>query len=127
MLVDAIRREAVAGVRWLADQPEGGQLIELSVMPGHEALLGPPTALLLHHMSRPGQPLWMRVELSDQMRNLWIEQLGATGHGEQVLMGRSVWRRQPPTPAWEAARRLEAMLEPFQPRRRTLPTPVGPR
>ena len=127
MLVDAIRREAVAGVRWLADQPEGGQLIELSVMPGHEALLGPPTALLLHHMSRPGQPLWMRVELSDQMRNLWIEQLGATGHGEQVLMGRSVWRRQPPTPAREAARRLEAMLEPFQPRRRTLPTPVGPR
>jgi hypothetical protein len=69
----------------------------------------------------------MRVELSDQMRNLWIEQLGATGHGEQVLMGRSVWRRQPPTPAREAARRLEAMLEPFQPRRRTLPTPVGPR
>lgn len=127
MLVDAVRREAVAGIRWLADQPEGGQLIELSVMPGREDLLGAPTALLLHRLSRPGQPLWLRVELSDRVRHLWLEQLAATGHGEQVLMGRSLWRRQPSTPAREATRRLEAMLEPFQPRRRTLPTPVGPR
>jgi hypothetical protein len=69
----------------------------------------------------------LRVELSDRVRHLWLEQLGAQGHGEQVLMGRSLWRRQPSPPAREAARRLEAILEPFQPRRRTLPTPVGPR
>jgi hypothetical protein len=127
MLVDANRREVVAGVRWLADQPEGGHLVELSVMPGRDQLLGSPTALLLHRVSRPGQPLWLRVEISDRVRNLWLEQLGATGHGEQVLMGRSLWRRSPAAPAREAARRLEAMLEPFQPRRRTLPTPVIPR
>jgi hypothetical protein len=58
----------------------------------------------------------------------WMQQRGAEPRGERVLMARSVWRRQElPAPARTAARRLEAMLEQLQPRRRPLPTPVGHR
>ena len=41
-------------------------------------------------------------------------------------MASSVWRRQEPQTARKAVRRLAAVLEQFQPRRRPLPTPVGP-
>jgi hypothetical protein len=42
-------------------------------------------------------------------------------------MARSVWHRQESLPAERAARRLGAVLEQLQPRRRPLPTPAGQR
>lgn len=126
LLVDPSRNEAVAGVRWLADHPGGGQEVELSLHPGWGHLLGAATELLLRRIAGGGGALWLQSDVEDGDRQLWLEQLGAEAQGEQVLMARSVWRRQEWQPARRAARRLEAVLEQFQPRRRPVPTPVGP-
>ncbi|MFN5119637.1 MAG: hypothetical protein ACK5JJ_16240 [Cyanobacteriota bacterium] len=126
ILVNPSRNEAVAGIRWLNDHPAGGHQVELSIHPGWGHLLGPATGLLLQRMAE-GQPLWLHSEVGDQELCLWLEQIGAEAHGEQVLMARSVWRRQEGQPAQRAARRLEAVLEQLQPRRPPLPTPVGQR
>jgi len=126
LLVDTIRNEAVAGVRWLADQPEGGQRVEFALHPAWLHLLGPAGELLLRRYAAPGSTLWLVSDIADSARHDWLQQLGAELQGEQVLMARSVWRRHGLQPAERAARRLEAVLEQFQPRRRPLPTPVGP-
>jgi len=127
MLIDTTRNEAVAGARWQADHPAGGQVVELSLHPGWGHLLGTPTELLLRRLAGTGSVLWLHSEVGDAPRHAWLEALGAETHGEQVLMARSVWRRQEWQPAQRAARRLGAVLEQFQPRRRPLPTPVGQR
>ncbi len=125
MLVDAVRNEAVAGVRLLDEPPGGGQAVELSVHPGWGHLLGPAAESLLHRIGRGGG-LWLRCEVGDDDRQQWLRALGAEAHGEEVLMARSVWRRQEGQPAKRAARRIEAVLEQLQPRRRPMPTPSGP-
>lgn len=126
MLVDAVRNEAVAGVRLLDEHPGGGQAVELSVHPGWGHLLGPAAESLLHRIGRGGGGLWLRCEVGDDDRQQWLRVLGAEAHGEEVLMARSVWRRQEGQPAKRAARRIEAVLEQLQPRRRPMPTPSGP-
>ncbi|WP_371734101.1 hypothetical protein [Synechococcus sp. CCY 9618] len=126
MLVDAVRNEAVAGVRWLDEHPGGGRMVELSVHPGWGHLLGTAAESLLHRIGRDGTCLWLRCEVSDGARQAWLQALGAEAHGEEVLMARSVWRRQEGQPAQRAARRIGAVLEQLQPRRRPMPTPSGP-
>ncbi len=126
MLVDPNRNEAVAGVRWLSDHPAGGHLVELSLHPGWSHLLGPATELLLRRLADGEETLWLHSEVGDLARHDWLSRLGAEPQGEQVLMARSVWRRQEGPVTHRAARRLEAVLEQLQPRRRPLPTPVGP-
>ena len=126
MLVDTSRNEAVAGVRWLADQPGGGQQVEFTLHPAWLHLLGPAGEILLRRYAAAGSTLWLVSDGADTARHDWLKQLGADPQREQVLMARSVWRRHGPQPAQKAARRLEAVLEQFQPRRRPLPTPVGP-
>ena len=126
LLVDTNRNEAVAGVRWLADQPGGGQRVEFTLHPAWLQLLGPAGELLLRRYAPPGSSLWLVSDGADSARHDWLQRLGAEPQGEQVLMARSVWRRHGPQPAERAARRIEAVLEQFQPRRRPLPTPVGP-
>jgi hypothetical protein len=129
MLVDRGRNEAVLGARWQADHAAGGSVIELSVHPGWSHLLGGAAELLLHRLageSGMGSRLWIPCEVGDAPRQGWLAQLGAERHGEQVLMARSVWRRQEWQTAPRVASRLSAVLERLQPRRRPLPTPVGP-
>jgi len=126
MLVDAVRKEAVAGVRRLEEHPGGGLAVELSIHPGWGQLLGPAAEALLRRIGRGGRCLWLRCEATDADRQRWLESLGAEPHGEEVLMARSVWRRQEGQPARRAAGRIEAVLEQLQPRRRPLPTPSGP-
>ncbi|MEB3360549.1 MAG: hypothetical protein VKI42_00300 [Synechococcaceae cyanobacterium] len=129
MLVDRGRNEAVLGARWQADHPAGGSVIELSVHPGWSHLLGGAAELLLHRLageSGMGSRLWIPCEVGDEPRQGWLAQLDAVRHGEQVLMARSVWRRQEWQTAPRVASRLSAVLERLQPRRRPLPTPVGP-
>ena len=125
MLLDPGRNEAVAAVRWLADRHDGGQRIELSVHPLWQHLLGSPCERLLQVCSAGHTPLWLTSEVGDQPRHDWLSGLGAEARQEEVLMARSVWRRQGATRAGLGVRRLEAVLEQFQPRRRPLPTPVG--
>jgi len=128
MLVDPSRNQAVAGVRRLEEHPGGGHRVELSVHPGWGHLLGPATERLLRQIATHStEALWLQSEAGDEARCDWLEGLGAEPRGEQVLMARSVWRRQEGQGARSAARRIEAVLEQLQPRRRPLPTPVVPR
>lgn len=127
LLIDPERNEAVAAVRWLADHPAGGLLVELSVHPGWSHLLGAPTELLLRSLATSGQPLWLPSEIGDAPRQTWLESLGASEQGDEVLMARSVWRRQEGTVSLRAAQRLGAVLEQLQPGRRPVPTPVAQR
>ena len=128
MLVDPARREAVAGARWLTDPPHGGHQVEFTLHPGWSHLLGPATERLLLELVQGESPLWLLSEVGDTERQAWLESLGAEACGEQVLMARSVWRRQELQPLrGSARRRLAAMLEPFQPRRQPIPSPFTPR
>ncbi len=124
MLVDPSRREAVAGARLLSDHPAGGHLVEFTVHPGWSHLLGAPTERLLRELARGDGNLWLLSEAGDGERRGWLESLQAEACGEQVLMARSVWRRQELQPLrGSARRRLAAVLEQFQPRRQPLPSP----
>ena len=128
LLCDPSRNQAVAGVRWLADRPGGGQLVELSVHPGHRHLIGSAAELLLRRFAAaaPRPELWLTSEVADAERQAWLASLAAEAEAEQVLMARSVWRRQGARAPVGAARRLEAVLEQLQPRRQPIPTPAGP-
>jgi hypothetical protein len=127
LLIDGERNEAVAGARWLAPHPAGGQRIELNVHPGWSSLLGPACELLLRRLARNGEPLWLHTPGDDSARQHWLEQIGAQEQGEEVLMARSLWRRQEGQSSLNPARRLSAVLETLQPGRRSVPTPIGPR
>jgi hypothetical protein len=131
LLLDAARNQAVAGLRWLGEHPGGGHDLELTVHPGWNNLIGAGTDRLLaqaHQALGSSDPLWLRTDVGHRELESWLQKRGAEPLGERVLMARSVWRRQElPAPARQAARRLEAMLEQLQPRRRPMPTPVGPR
>jgi len=127
LLVDHDRNEAVAAIRHQIHHPEVGMVAELSLQPGRDDLLGPAGAWLLHRLARAGTPLVLRTDRDDVQRRAWLETLGASLLGEQVLMARTVWRRQEVQPARQASRRLEAMLEPWKPSPRSLPTPAGQR
>ncbi|MFN9660021.1 MAG: hypothetical protein ACK6BC_06540, partial [Cyanobacteriota bacterium] len=83
--------------------------------------------LVLHRLARVNRPLVLRADRYDQARHAWLESLGASLLGEQILMARTVWRRQEVQPARQASLRLEAMLDPWTPAPRSLPTPAGQR
>jgi hypothetical protein len=127
LLLDGSRNEAVAAIRHQIHHPEVGVVAELSLQPGREDLYGSPSAWLLHRMAKPSAQLILRVDREDDARRLWLESLGATLLGEQLLLARSVWRRQETQPARQGALRLEAMLDQWKPSPRSLPTPVGQR
>lgn len=126
MLVDSNRREAVAGLRWLSDHPEGGARLEFSLHPGWPQLLGAPCELLLRSAQVGTAPLWLASEAGDRLRRDWLLQLGAEPLEEEVLMARSVWRRQERRRGLPGVVRMQALLEQLQPRRRPLPTPILP-
>ncbi len=128
MLIDPGRREAVAAVRLLMEHPAGGQQVEFSVHPGWSHLLGAATERLLYELAGASGTLWLPSEVGDVARQAWLESLGAEACGEQVLMARSVWRRQEWQPLHGSARRrLAAVLEQLQPRRQPVPSPFTPR
>ncbi|MFN9619001.1 MAG: hypothetical protein ACK55X_04730, partial [Synechococcaceae cyanobacterium] len=77
---------------------------------------------------RGAAPLWLLSEVGDADRHAWLASLGAELQGEQVLMARSVWRRQEWQPRQGLARRrLAAGLEQLQPRRQPVPSPFARR
>ncbi|MFO7628152.1 MAG: hypothetical protein R6W06_01275 [Prochlorococcaceae cyanobacterium] len=123
MLVDQARSQAVAGIRKLRLHPQGGLELELTVHPLWSQLVGEPCEALLRRLAPAAQTIWLRCEDNDTRRHQWLASIGAEIHGEQMLMARSVWRRQDPQPTQQAARRIEAVLAQLQPGRRSLPTP----
>lgn len=128
LLIDGERNEAVAAVRWVADHPAGGERVELSVHPGWSRLYGAPTEQLLRSLTTGDRPLWISAEVADSVRHDWLLEVGAEEQGEEVLMARTVWRRQEGSVALRPAQRLGAVLERLQqPGRRPVPTPLAPR
>jgi hypothetical protein len=128
LLVDPNRSQAVAAARWTGDHAGGGHDLEVTLHEGWEHLLGSATEALLRHTAARlgGGSLWLRCDVRDQARQAWLQRLGAEPRGERVLMARSVWRRPTQPAVAHSGRRIEAVLEQLQPRRRPLPTPVGP-
>ena len=128
LLVDPSRGQAVAAARWTGEHAGGGHDIELTLQEGWQHLMGNGAEVLLHHAARHlgGEGLWLRSDVRDQARQRWLERLGADHRGERVLMARSVWSRPAQPMGLRSSSRIEAMLEQLQPRRRPLPTPVGP-
>lgn len=127
LLLDGSRNEAVAAIRHQLHRPEVGLVAELSLQPGREDLYGAASEWLLHRLAKPGASLVLRADREDESRRAWLESLGARLLGEQILMARTVWRRQEAQPARQAALRLEAMLEQWKPAPGSLPTPAGQR
>lgn len=127
LLLDPSRNQAVAAARWTGEHAGGGHDVELTIQEGWEQLLGGGAELLLRQLAQRlgGEALWLRCDGRDRAREAWLQRLGACHRGERVLMARSVWSR-PAQPAQRSSGRLEAVLEQLQPRRRPLPTPVGP-
>ena len=126
MLVDASRNMAVAGLRWIADEPGGETLLEFSLHPGWRHLLGPPCELLMKRARSALGSLRLRCDVTDLELQSWLEQLGAVEHGDEVLMARSVWKRQERRAARRGVPRLDTVLEQLQPRRRPMPSPANP-
>ena len=127
LLLDVSRKEAVAALRLQIHHPEVGMVAELSLQPGRDDLYGAPSAWLLHRLAKPGHSLVLRSDREDQARQAWLESFGCTLLGEQILLARTVWRRQEAQPARQAALRLEAMLDQWKPSPGSLPTPAGQR
>ncbi|WP_398334822.1 hypothetical protein [Vulcanococcus sp.] len=125
MLVDANRRQAVAGARRLRLGQRPVVEIELSLHPGWGHLLGAPLQLLLEQAAAGAAQVLVRCDNLDAERAAWLQDLGMAPEGEEVLMARSVWRRHAPQQTQAMAQRLEAVLGQLQPRQRPIPTPLG--
>ena len=125
LLVDTNRQVAVAAVRRLRRSSAGLSEVELTLHPGWKHLVGSPLEQLLLAATAGSGACLIRSDLLASELNGWLHQLGLERLGEQVLLGRSVWRRQSPQINDAMARRLEAVVAQWQPRRRPLPTPLG--
>ena len=128
LLVDTNRQVAVAAVRRLRRlrrSSSGLPEVELTLHPGWQHLVGSPLEQLLLAATAGSGACLIRSDLLASELNGWLHQLGLERLGEQVLLGRSVWRRQSPQINDAMARRLEAVVAQWQPRRRPLPTPLG--
>ena len=125
LLVDTNRQVAVAAVRRLRRSSAGLSEVELTLHPGWKHLVGSPLEQLLLAATAGSGACLIRSDLLSGELNGWLHQLGLERLGEQVLLGRSVWRRQSPQINDAMARRLEAVVAQWQPRRRPLPTPLG--
>ena len=99
--------------------------VELTLHPGWQHLIGGPLEQLLLAATAGSGACLIRSDLLDGELNGWLHQLGLERLGEAVLLGRSVWRRQIPQTNDAMARRLEAVVAQWQPRRRPMPTPLG--
>ena len=125
LLVDTNRQTAVAAVRRLRRCSAALPEVELTLHPGWKHLVGPPLEQLLLAATAGSGACLIRSDLLASELNGWLHQLGLERLGEEVLLGRSVWRRQIPQATDAMARRLEAVVAQWQPRRRPLPTPLG--
>ena len=125
LLVDTNRQAAVAAVRRLRRCSAGLPEVELTLHPGWQHLIGAPLEQLLLAATAGSGACLIRSDLLDSELNGWLHQLGLERLGEEVLLGRSVWRRQIPQTTDAMARRLEAVVAQWQPRRRPMPTPLG--
>ncbi|MCT0210020.1 MULTISPECIES: hypothetical protein [Synechococcales] len=124
--LDPSRQQAVAGVRRLHHQGHGPVDLQLTVHPGWSRLHGPALEHLLIQAVASDPVVRLCSDAGDAERCAWLRSIGASLEGERLLMARSVWRRHEQASSRAANWRLDTVLEPFKPRRRTVPTPAGP-
>ncbi|MCX5931315.1 MAG: hypothetical protein NTW83_05670 [Cyanobacteria bacterium] len=122
--VDTSRQQAVAAVRRLRNHRLGPAELEVSLHPGWSHLHGPALARLARQQAGGLSPLRLRSDSDDHEREHWLSELGAVAEGEELLMARSVWRRQEARQLSRQSWRLDNVLDPFKPRRRPVPTPL---
>jgi hypothetical protein len=125
--VDPTRQQAVAGVRRLRSHGPGPLELEVTLHPGWSHLLGEPLERLLLEVAGRAPQVRLRSDTGDGERATWLQGLGALADGEELLMGRSVWRRQDCLAPQATSRwRLDTVLDTLKPRRRPVPTPLLP-
>ncbi len=126
LLVDRQRHQAVAGARLLRRRwgatTELATELELSLHPGWRQLLGPPLGLLLRQAAAQALPVSIRCDSRNAQGLAWLEQQGAEAISEELVLARSLWRRQELVQApGLASRTLERIVGQWQPGQRPLP------
>jgi len=118
LLVDSQRHQAVAAARLLRRSSSVGLEVELSLHPAWSQLMGPPLAELLRQSCQSHWPISLRCEVRNQAGMAWLESQGAEALHEELVLARSLWRRQEsPAVSELASRTLERLVGQLQPRR----------
>lgn len=128
LLVDRRRQVAVAALRRLPRQwlLQGPAMTELLCHRAWDSRLDASLERLFMALPEAAARGVLRADdLTTDLRR-WLVERDFERVGDEVLMARSVWRRQKRLLALPAARRLEEVLGSFQPRRTPLPTPSTP-
>ena len=118
LLVDSQRHQAVAAARLLRRSNSDGLEVELSLHPAWSQLMGPPLAELLRQSCQTQWPISLRCEVRNQAGMAWLESQGAEALHEELVLARSLWRRQEsPAVSELASRTLERLVGQLQPGR----------
>ncbi|QEY31656.1 hypothetical protein EVJ50_04705 [Synechococcus sp. RSCCF101] len=128
LLVDRRRQTALAALRRIPDRwrPAGPATLELLCHRAWDSRLDQGLAWLLQVRPRGASSAVVRVDDPCGELRSWLTRHDCEPVGDEVLMARSVWRRQQRAHAVPATRRLEVMLGKLQPGRTPLPTPATP-
>ena len=122
LLVDTQRHQAVAAARLLRRSHAGTTEVELSLHPAWAQLLGPPLARLLLQACSERMPITLRCDMRNNDGMAWLEQQGAIPGREELVLARSLWRRQElPAMGGLASRTLERLVGQLQPNQRPVP------
>jgi len=128
LLVDRRRQVAVAALRRLPRQwlLQGSALTELLYHRPWDSRLDASLERLFMALPEAAARGVLRVDDPTVDLRRWLVERDFERVGDEVLMARSVWRRQKRLLALPAARRLEEVLGGLQPGRTPLPTPSTP-
>ena len=133
VVLDEVRGQLAAALRWV--QPGAGAplRIDVTVHPGYHVLYSQGLSQLLHRLLRqrplplPGAgPIPERLQLrccdGNKDREQWLLSLGASAVHDELLLARSIWRRQDRRPTSRlGAEGLARVLEQLAPRRTPIP------
>jgi len=114
--------KAIAG---LVSRPESEQrpVLELLRDVGWDPRLTKALPIILSHAIKPSLQAKLLTASEDEPLNQLLDQLGWQPAGEEMLLGRSLWRRQMNSKLIPGTRPLESMLGRLRPQRPPLPTP----
>ena len=125
LLLDRARHQAVAAARLLRRRGPGPCEVELSLHPGWSHLQGPPLAHLLACSSQGRTPLRLRCDLRNNSGQEWLAQQGAQPEHEELVLARTLWRRQElPGLSSLANRTLERLVGQLQPGQQPVPEAI---
>ncbi|MEB3176173.1 MAG: hypothetical protein VKJ87_01085 [Synechococcus sp.] len=125
LLLDRARHQAVAAARLVRRRGPGPCEVELSLHPAWRQLQGPPLAHLLARSGAGRTPLRLRCDLRNSSGQEWLAQQGAEAEHEELVLARSLWRRQElPGLSSLANRTLERLVGQLQPGQQPVPEAI---